>query len=195
MGETLIQNPYIPSDAFRLNPDSVFVPNAHLRYEILNGRILPVPIPAIRHQSISLRIASALLQYAEASGLGCVLPAPCNVILSEKIVMQPDALFIRKGRRGLIGKKSLRGAPDLVVEILSPAASRMDLKVKKRIYERYGVQEYWLVDPDHAKVETMIWSELGYISAVVSDGSAGLSTPLLPDLRLDLSRVFETEDA
>lgn len=190
----MIQNPYFLSDVFRLNPDYVFDPQVHLRYEILNGRIIPVPIPAIRHQAISLRLASALLQHAEASGLGRVLPAPCSVILSEKIVMQPDVVFVRKGRRGLIGERSLRGAPDLAVEVLTPAKRQKDLKVKKRIYERYEVQEYWLVDPDHATVETMIWSELGYISAVISDRSAGWSSPLLPNFNLDLSRVFEADE-
>ena len=194
MGGILMQNPYLLSDVFRLNPDYVFAPHMHLRYEILHGRIIPVPIPAIRHQAISLRIASALLQYVEASRLGRVLPAPCNVILSEKIVMQPDVFFIRNGRRGLLGEKSLRGAPDLVVEVLSPAASKIDLRVKKRIYERYEVQEYWLVDPAHATVETMIWSELGYISAFISGRSAELSSPLLPDLNLDLSRVFKSDE-
>jgi len=194
MGETLMQDPYISGDIFRLNPDYVIVPRVSFRCEIFNGRIIPVPVPAITHQVISLRIASALLQYAEASGLGRVLPAPCKVILSEKIVMQPDVLFIRNGRRGLIGQRGLRGAPDLVVEVLSPATRQEDLKVKKRIYEQYAVQEYWLVDPDHARIETMIWSELGYISAVTADRSARLSSPLLPDLNLDLSSVFETDD-
>jgi Uma2 family endonuclease len=192
MGETLMQDPYILSDVFRLNPDYVIVPRVSFRCEIFNGRIIPVP--AITHQVISLRIASALLQYAESSRLGRVLPAPCKVILSEKIVMQPDVLFIRNERRGLIGRRGLRGAPDLVVEVLSPATRQEDLKVKKRIYEQYAVQEYWLVDPDHARIETMIWSELGYISAVTADRSASLSSPLLPDLNLDLSSVFETDD-
>jgi Uma2 family endonuclease len=174
---------------FKFSDDSI--PNMHFPCEMLNGDIIPVPIPAIRHQVISLKIASALLQYTEARRLGKVLPAPCNVILSHKIVMQPDIVFIKNERRGLIGKRSLRGAPDLVVEVLSSAVRKKNLKAKKRIYECFEVKEYWLVDPDAAAVEAMIWSELGYISVCTLDRSDKLSSPLLPNLNLDLSRVFE----
>jgi Uma2 family endonuclease len=192
MGRMPMPNQHILRDIIQFNFNNDFIPNMHLRCEMLNGDIIPVPIPAIRHQAISLKIASALLQYAEARRLGRVLPAPCNVILSKNIVMQPDIVFIKNERRGLIGVRSLRGAPDLVVEVLSPAVRKRDLKAKKRIYERFEVQEYWLVDPDAAAVEAMIWSELGYISVCSFDKSDKLSSPLLPNLNLDLSRVFET---
>ena len=104
--------------------------------------------------------------------------------------MQPDIVFIRNERRGLIEEQSLRGAPDLVVEVLSPGIRKKDLKMKKNIYEHFEVQEYWLVDPDDAAVETMIWSELGYISVCAFDKFEKLSSPLLPNLNLDLSRIF-----
>lgn len=153
-----------------------------------------VPIPAIKHQAISFRIASALLHYSETQKLGRVLLAPCNVILSTKIVMQPDIVFVKNERRGLIGEKSLRGAPDLVVEVISSDIRKKDLKMKKRIYEHFAVQEYWLVDPKNTAIETMIWSELGYISMCAFDRYEKLSSPLLPNLNLDLSRIFETGD-
>ena len=188
-------NQYLLRDIAQFNLRSDFIPNMHLRCEMLDGDIIPVPIPAIRHQAISLRIASALLQYADSRRLGRVLPAPCNVMLSKNIVMQPDIVFIKNERRGLIGKRSLRGAPDLVVEVLSPDARKKNLKIKKRIYERFEIQEYWLVHPDAAAVETMIWSELGYISVSGFDKTDKLSSPLLPNLNLDLSRVFETGDS
>lgn len=187
-------NPYILKDVLRSDPDNDFIPNMHLRCEMSDGNINPVPIPDIRHQAISFKIASALLQYVESLKLGRVLPAPCRVILSEKIVMQPDILFIRNERRGLLGETSLRGAPDLVVEVLSSATRSKDLRINKRIYEYFEVQEYWLIDPDEAAVETMIWSELGYISMCAFDKSEKLSSPLLPNLNLDLNNVFETED-
>ncbi len=192
MGKTPMLNQYIPGDAARFDSCHNFIPALHLRYEMLNGEIIPIPIPSIKHQSISLRIASALLQHTEDQKLGRVLVAPCNVILSEKILMQPDIAFVRNERRGLIGEKSLRGAPDLVVEVLSSATGKKNLKAKKRVYEQFEVQEYWLVDPDDAAVETMIWSELGYISVYAFDQSDKLSSPLLPHFNLDLSRVFDT---
>jgi Uma2 family endonuclease len=187
-------NQHILRDGAQFNLRNDFIPNMHLRCEMLDGDIIPVPIPAIRNQAISLRFASALLQYVDSRGLGRVLPAPCSVVLSNKIVMQPDIVFIKNERRGLIGKRSLQGAPDLVVEVLSPDVRKKDFRLKKRIYERFGVQEYWLVDPDAAAVETMIWSELGYISISGFDKSDKLSSPLLPNLNLDLSGAFETDD-
>jgi Uma2 family endonuclease len=153
-----------------------------------------VPVPAIRHQAISLNIASALLRHAASQRLGFVLSAPCNVVLSEKIVMQPDIIFIRNERRGLIEAGCLRGAPDLVVEVVQPGIRKKDIRANKRIYEYYQVQEYWLVDPDDAAIETMIWSELGYISVCASDRSNKLSSPLLPDLNLDLSSIFKADE-
>ena len=149
-----------------------------------------IPAPVTRRQAISLNIASSLFQHAESQKLGCVLPAPCKVILSGKIVMQPDIVFVRNERRGLIEEESLHGAPDLIVEVLSPGIRKKDLRMKKKIYDYYEVQEYWLVDPDDAAVETMIWSELGYISVCAFDKFDKLSSPLLPNLNLDLSKVF-----
>jgi Uma2 family endonuclease len=159
---------------------------------MLDGEVIPVPLPAIKNQAICLKIASALLQYADVRRLGRVLAAPCSVILSKKIVTQPDIVFVKSERRGLIGKRSLRGAPDLVIEVLSPAIRKKDLRQKKRIYESFRVGEYWLVDPNDNAVDTMIWSELGYISVCGFDKTDRLSSPLLPNLNLDLSRVFET---
>jgi Uma2 family endonuclease len=160
--------------------------------EILDGKRFPQSVPAIKHQAVILKIASALLRYAESHKLGLVLQGPCDVILSGTIVIQPDILFVKNERRGLIGERSLRGIPDLVVEVLSPDTRERDLKAKKRIYSRYEIQEYWVVDPDARTVDTLIWSELGYISARRYRPSEAVSTPMLPALDLPLSGVFDT---
>ena len=178
-------NPVPLRQAVRFNHDN------HLGYEMLDGDVFPVPFPAVNHQSIALKVASALLQHVEASKLGRVLPAPCSVILSRKIVMHPDILFIKNGRRGLIGETGLFGAPDLVIEILSPVTRKRDLEIKKKIYSRFEVQEYWVVDPDADTAVTMVWSELGYISVGHYSRSDTLSSPLLPKLNLQLADIFE----
>ncbi len=151
------------------------------------------PTPGTRHQAVALRIGAALLHHVEARKLGRVLPAPCDVVLAKKIVVQPDLLFIKRERRGLIGEKHLWGTPDLVIEILSHSAREKDLKAK-RLYAHFEIPEYWAVDSDTGTAETLVWSELGYLSV----GSYGkfdrLSSPLLPHLNLCLSRIFEPED-
>jgi Uma2 family endonuclease len=164
----------------------------HLCCEILDGKHFLPSVPAIKHQAVTLQIAAALLRYAEALKLGCILPGPCDVVLSDGIVIHPDILFIKNERRGLIGEHKLHGTPDLVVEVLSPQTRAKDLKTKKRIYSRYEIQEYWLADPEARMIETLVWSELGYISAGCYGQSDRVSSPLFPTFNLHLARVFET---
>jgi Uma2 family endonuclease len=160
------------------------------RYEILDGDLYVVAAPNIRHQSVSFNLEVALFQHIRDKGLGRVLHAPCDVVLSAENVVQPDILFIRKERLGIIGEANLQGPPDIAVEILSEPSWRKDLEVKKKIYARFGVPEYWIVDPEAETVEVLVWSELGYVTAGVFRKPDRLSSPLLPDLKLPLSDIF-----
>jgi Uma2 family endonuclease len=160
------------------------------RYEILDGELFLVAAPNIRHQRIAIRLQIRLLQHVEQNHLGELLAAPCDVLLSEENVVQPDILFVATAHLAIIGKANIPGAPDLVVEILSPGTRQKDLAIKRKIYARFGVQEYWIVDPDAATVEILTWKEAGYITARIYRESDCLSSPLLPDLALPLSEVF-----
>jgi len=119
------------------------------------------------------------------------LEATCDVILSQEDIVQPDILFIRKERLGIVGELNIQGPPDLIVEILTPNTREKDLKAKQKVYARFGIQEYWIVDPDGETVEVLVWSEVGYISAGTYGKTARLSSSLLPNLRLPLSKVFK----
>ena len=160
------------------------------RYEILDGELFVAPSPSIKHQRVSGNLEMALRQHIRAKGSGEVLDAPCDVILSEENVVQPDILYVRRERAGIIGEANLQGAPDLVVEILSRGTRNRDLEIKRKIYARFGVQEYWIVDPEAATVEVLVWSELGYVSAGAYSRSEWLSSPLLPELNLPLCEIF-----
>jgi Uma2 family endonuclease len=160
------------------------------RYEILDGDLYVVAAPNTRHQRVSRKLEVALIQHTEDKGLGEILDAPYDVIFSEENVVQPDILFVRKERAGIIGEMNLQGALDLVIEILSAGTRRKDLEVKKKIYARFGVPEYWTVDPEADTVEVFVWSELGYVAAGVFRKPDRLSSPLLPDLKLPLSDIF-----
>jgi Uma2 family endonuclease len=160
------------------------------RHEILDGDVYVVAAPNIRHQSVSLNLVVALYQHVTKKGLGRVLEAPCDVILSEENVVQPDILFVRKERIGIIGEINLQGAPDIVIEILSEGTRCKDLEVKKKIYAQFGVPEYWIVDPEADTAEVLVWSELGYVTAGVYGKQDRLSSPMLPNLNLLLSEVF-----
>ena len=163
------------------------------RYEILDGELCVVPAPNTRHQRVSRDLLVALIRHVESTGLGEVLHAPYDVVLSHENVVQPDILFVRRERLGIIAEANIREAPDLIVEILSPGARGKDLEIKRKIYARFGVQEYWIVDPDAATVEVLVWGESGYVSAGVCGVTERLSSPLLPELNLPLSGIFKKE--
>ena len=160
------------------------------RYEILDGEIYLIAVPNTKHQRVSSRLEVALIQHVEEKHIGEILHAPYDVVLSEENVVQPDILFVRKERAGIIGEANLKGAPDIVVEILSPGTRGKDLELKRKTYARFGVQEYWIVDPDAETVEVLMWSETGYVTAGTYLKSDCLSSALLPDLKLALAEVF-----
>jgi len=174
----------------RFNYDDYLQLPEDKRYEILDGELFVVPAPNIRHQTMVKRITMALIRQLEEKGIGDVFLAPCDVVFSEENVLQPDVLFVQKERHGIIGEMNVHGAPDLIVEILSPATRGKDLEIKKKIYAAYGVQEYWIVDPEAATIEVLAWSESGYVSAGRYDASQRLSSPLLPELVLPLGEIF-----
>jgi Uma2 family endonuclease len=161
------------------------------RYEILDGDLLVVPAPNTRHQRISKKLEMALIQHVEGMGLGEIFDAPYDVILSEEDVVQPDILFVRKERMSIIREANISGAPDLVIEIVSPGTRQKDREIKRKIYARFGIQEYWIVDPDAAAIEVLTWSESGYSTAGIYRKPDSLSSPLLSELILPLREIFE----
>jgi Uma2 family endonuclease len=160
------------------------------RYEILEGDLCVVPAPNIYHQRISRNLGFALLQHVRERGLGELFHAPCDVVLSDTNVVQPDILFVAAGRQGIIGKAAIQGPPDLAIEILSEGTAARDLDVKRKLYAKYGVREYWIVDPAAATVEALEWTPSGYRTLHVVPRAGALSSPVLPDLNLALQEIF-----
>ena len=161
------------------------------RHEIIDGVLSPVPSPGTAHQRISLKLSAALLKHVQERNLGSVLEAPCDVVLSYENVLQPDILFVRKERAGIIREMNVLGVPDLVVEILSNGSRGKDVRVKRRAYAGFCVPEYWIVDPEAASIEILVWSELGYISAGVWTSPQRLVSPLLPEVKRCLAGIFK----
>ena len=117
------------------------------RYELLNGELMMVPAPNTKHQRILLRLGSELRRFVQEHELGEVFVAPFDVVLSDTDVVQPDVLFISRARADRITDANVQGAPDLVIEILSPSTADRDLENKHELYGRHGVLEYWIIDP------------------------------------------------
>ena len=136
--------------------DVLRMPDDGNRYEFIGGRLYMTPAPVLRHQFISGRLYGAQTETLERAGHGKVCYAPVLVefpATGDRV--QPDILFISKERRRIVGEKHVTGAPDLVVEILSPSTAHRDRGVKLDLYARQGVREYWIVDPDEDVVD--VW--------------------------------------
>ena len=164
-----------------------------LRYEIIDGELTMTPAPNTRHQEISgnlFRIISTFLHGNPGSGK--VFSAPTDVILSHDPLraVEPDLVFVSKDRLSLIGEKNIEGAPDLLVEILSEGTEKRDRREKFALYERSGVPEYWIVDPDTNTVQVFRLSGNTYQSPAEFRRQDVLASPLLPGLSIPLSEVF-----
>ncbi len=154
------------------------------------GKNQAFPLAGTLHQIVSLKLAAALLRYVEPRNLGQIIQAPFQVVLSRETIIQPDILFIRKGRVALIGDHSLHGTPDLIIEVISPETRRYDRLIKRKIYSLFEVAEYWIVDPYHQTIEVLIWSEWGYAEGGVYFKSDYLASFTLPGFRLPANKIF-----
>ena len=162
------------------------------RRELIEGDFYVVPAPSFRHQIISRNLGTLLWEFVRGEGLGQVVWAPTDVVLSLESVVQPDILFISNERRGIITEDNVSGAPDLVVEILSPSTAERDRELKRTLYARYGVREYWIVDPEDSSVEVMALEEAGFVSARRYT-SGQVEPPLLPGLAIPLGEIFASD--
>ncbi len=132
------------------------LPDDGHRHEAIGGELYVTPAPSFRHQRISQRLERALVRLLEEPGHGIVVDAPIGVEFPDTGEgVQPDIIFVSAERRDRIVAAGIRGAPDLVVEILSPTTEGRDRGVKRKLYERQGIEQYWIVDPDAEAVE--VW--------------------------------------
>ena len=162
------------------------------RFELLDGELIVVPAPRVDHQRIVLRLASLLDAFVEERRLGVVLLAPCDVVLSDTDVVQPDVLFVAAERAHIIVPENVRGAPDLVVEVLSPSSAKRDRIEKPALYAKHAVREYWHVDVGAGTLTVLRLADTRFeIDGVYGKGRT-VTSPSLPGLRFTLDRVFRS---
>ena len=160
------------------------------RYELLNGKLMMVPAPNRKHQEILGRLYIELSRFSQEHELGKVYVAPFDVLLSDTDVVQPDLLFISRAREHTLTDDNVRGAPDLVIEILSPSTADRDVGYKHDLYGRHGVLEYWIVDP-MAETVAVHRQGNGRLELAETFGRPDtLRTALLDGLQLRLDDVF-----
>ena len=162
------------------------------RYELLNGDLMMVPAPNRKHQEVLTRLYLELGVFTKEHRLGKVYVAPFDVVLSDTDVVQPDLLFISRAREHTLTDDNVRGAPDLVIEILSPSTANRDLGYKHDLYGRHGVLEYWIVDPMAENVAVHRQRDGRLELAETLGRQDTLRTTLLDGLQLKLDDIFES---
>ena len=126
------------------------------RYELIDGELIMSESPIIAHQDNRMELGYRIQVFVKTNDAGIVYLPDTDVVLSDTDVVQPDIMFISKERQHIIGEANIQGAPDLVVEILSPSTARRDWGVKRELYAKHGVKEYWIADPANKTVWVML---------------------------------------
>jgi Uma2 family endonuclease len=165
------------------------LPDDGNRYEAIEGALYTTPAPSVRHQRIVFRLQRELARVLVDLGYGELLFAPIGVRFpATQEGVQPDILFVSNERRGIVAPDELKGAPDLIVEILSPSTAARDRDLKRRLYQRQGVAEYWIVDPDANAVDLWRFGDEPRSERFVDALPVRLGTEYLGEI--DLAGVF-----
>ena len=186
----MISRPQIP---FTYDDYKTLTASTDRRYELIDGDLYMNPSPTVAHQVISRNLALRLHEHVSSRRCGLVLFAPLDVVLGEgeaRSVVQPDILFVSNERAGIVTEDEIIGAPDLVVEILSPRTAKRDVGIKKALYARSGVREYWIVDARLEGIEVFSLGESGYGRSVRYETGDRLLSAAVPELELAVADVF-----
>lgn len=158
--------------------------------ELVEGKLVMSPTAGYPHQRIGTKLTLAIGPFVVGNDLGEFLGRDVHVIFDEHNHFEPDLCFIAKDRLGIIQGPTLNGPPDLIIEIISESNRRHDTQLKFGYYERYGVREYWLVDPHEESIAVYVLSAGRY--ELLGEFRAGeiVQTRVLAGLELDPARVF-----
>jgi Uma2 family endonuclease len=189
--------PSSPIDTRLTYEDLECFPDDGKRREIIDGDLYVTPSPSLRHQVLVGRLYMAIANYLSAhSGLGRVYLSPLDVVLSPHDVVEPDLLFVGSDQLDVLTPKNVQGPPALVIEVLSPGTRKTDEQVKRRLFARVGVREYWLVDPELDLVKVSRRGDDGSfrrVAELTAEDNDTLTSPLLPGFSLELVTLFARE--
>jgi Uma2 family endonuclease len=166
------------------------LPEDGRRYELYDGEVFVVPAPLLRHQIAQLRLVEMLDAYAKERG-GIAAPSPIDIVFSDYDVLQPDVIYFRPERAHLVDlDRVIRHPPDLCVEVLSPSTEATDRGKKMQMFARYGVSEYWIVNPHEASIEVYELEQGGYVLRLTASGENAVMSRSLPGFSFTAKSVF-----
>lgn len=160
-------------------------------FQLIEGDLYMSPSPSFFHQSIIGNLYHLLRSYLAHHPIGKVQIAPSDVELNDQNVFQPDLYYVSNERGDILTRQGPVGAPDLVVEILSPKTLSLDLGAKRLVYARSGVKEMWALHPDDEKVDIFRFEQDADRPAVTLKGKGSITSPLFPGLEIPLPQIFE----
>lgn len=170
--------------------DLIEMPNDRQRYEIVDGELYVIAAPNISHQTAVTNLTTVLNVHVRAHRLGRVFTAPCDVILENTTVVEPDIIFVAEKNRGIILPLHIRGAPDLVVEVLSGWTAHADREIQRQAYARHGIPHYWLLDPDRQVFTVNALVDGEYREAAVARENERIGAEPFPDLVIELGELW-----
>jgi Uma2 family endonuclease len=167
------------------------LPESGPRYQLIQGDLYMAPAPNRFHQEISRNLQFELHSYLKRNPIGKLFDAPFDVYLDEINVFQPDIIIVLNDRLGILTEQGADGAPEIVIEILSPKTRRLDLVNKKLEYARAGVKELWIIDPEPRAIMIHQFATDGVEKIRQVNEEDTLSTDLLPGFNLAVETIFE----
>jgi len=160
-------------------------------FQLINFDLVMSPSPLAVHQQILFDLSEIVVLYNISSRKGQWMYAPMDVKFDDGNVLQPDILYIAEERKAELIKDRVEGAPDLIIEILSPSNAYYDLRQKKELYEKYGVKEYIIIDPIAQNADLYILKDSVYQLHQKAQKTEQLNSVLLPGLTIDLQKIFK----
>jgi Uma2 family endonuclease len=174
--------------------DFVLFPDDGKRHELIDGEHFVTPSPNTKHQAVATNLTGIIWSWLDTHPVGRVFAAPFDVVFSDFDVVEPDLLYLSHARAAeALTDKHVRGVPELVIEVGSPSTRKRDETIKRRLYERAGVTEYWIFDPelDVVRVYRQADGRFARPIELSLEANDALTTPLLPGLAIKLARVFQ----
>jgi Uma2 family endonuclease len=185
MQPTRVQAELLTVEDYRATPDGT-------RYQLVEGDLyLMSPAPTRFHQIIVLNIAEMLRTFLRNHPVGEVYISPIDVYLDDHNVVQPDVVFVSNERREILTDDGMHGAPDLVVEVVSPSNAQLDKTAKRRVYARHGVKELWLIDPTLRQIHLYDFARDPAKAVRILDDDETFVSALLPGLTIAAADVFK----
>ncbi len=170
------------------------LPESSTPMELVDGELMMPPAPLVSHQQIVTRLIVLLTSLPNVD-IDEVLSAPTDVHFDDGNVFQPDVMWLSPAndRCWQVAGKHLQGAPDLVVEVLSPGTAQQDMGKKRQVYEQHGVREYWLVDGTARTVEVLVLREQKFVQLGLLSETDSFKSPVFSDAPIDVSKIFPAQ--